>query len=80
MLVDREVNDKMKTATIYCRVADKGSPRGAKPLSRTSSPLLIMGKGSPRGAKPLSIKSFPFPYHKGKGIKGIGSPNKNLNR
>jgi len=37
-----------------------------------------MRMGSPRGASPLSIKSFPFPYRKGKGIKGIGSPNKIL--
>jgi len=44
----------MKTTALYCRVDEKGSPRGVSPLS------------------PI----FPFPYHKGKGIKGIGSPDK----
>jgi len=30
-----------------------------------------------RGAKPLSKKLLPLPLVKGKGIKGIGLPNKN---
>jgi len=36
--------------------------------------------GSLRGAKPLFYKLFPLPLIKGKGIKGIGLPDKNLKR
>jgi len=36
--------------------------------------------GSLRGAKPLFRKNLPLPLDKGKGIKGIGFPNKNLKR
>lgn len=32
-----------------------------------------------RGASPLSIDFLPLPLIKGKGIKGIGLPNRNLN-
>ena len=34
--------------------------------------------GCLRGAKPLSISCLPLPLDKGKGIKGIGLPNRNL--
>jgi len=34
--------------------------------------------GCLRGAKPLSINYLPLPLIKGKGIKGIGLPNRNL--
>jgi hypothetical protein len=34
--------------------------------------------GCLRGAKPLSINYLPLPLIKGKGIKGIGSPNEKL--
>ena len=45
------------------------------------SPLSFEGerkKESIREAKPLLYKLFPLPLIKGKGIKGIGFPNKNL--
>jgi len=34
--------------------------------------------GCLREAKPLSINCLPLPLDKGKGIKGIGLPNRNL--
>jgi len=33
-------------------------------------------RGSLRGAKPLFRKNIPLPLDKGKGIKGMGLPNK----
>jgi hypothetical protein len=33
-----------------------------------------------RGAKPLSVNHLPLPLIKGKGIKGIGLPNRDLKR
>jgi len=37
-----------------------------------------MLKESQREAKPLLYNYFPFPLSRGRGIKGIGFPNKNL--
>jgi len=53
----------------YSGVVAKGSFRGAKPLSKVSSPS--PSKESQREAKPLLYNQFPLPYE-GRGIKGVG--------
>jgi len=59
----------------------EGSLKGQNPFKNHLNPspyseTLI--KGSLRGAKPLLIKFLPLPLIKGKRIKGIGFPKREL--
>ena len=63
------------------RLFIKGFKRGVAPLVNSlPSPLTLKWwqRGVLEGLHPSKEKIFPLPLIKGKGIKGIGLPNKNL--